>query len=214
MQKKHLVLASGSPRRKELLSQLGYEFSVLVTDVEECKHTQETAEEYVKRLSLDKALAALSLLTTNPSEKQHVASGSDTVVVSSDAISLDSEIVVLGSDTVVVSQGQVLEKPADFSDSKRMLLQLANGRHQVMTAVSVVSQEKQKTEIVITDVWFKPLSEKEIEQYWQTGEPCDKAGSYGIQGLGGRFVTRIEGSYYAVVGLPLFETDQLLQEFL
>ncbi|WP_299126772.1 nucleoside triphosphate pyrophosphatase [uncultured Vibrio sp.] len=214
MEKKHLVLASGSPRRKELLSQLGYEFSVLVTDVEECKHAQETAEEYVKRLSLDKALAALSLLATNPSEKQHVASGSDTVVVSSDAISLDSETVVLGSDTVVVSQGQVLEKPADFSDSKRMLTQLANERHQVMTAVSVVSEEKQKTEIVITDVWFKPLSEKEIEQYWQTGEPCDKAGSYGIQGLGGRFVTRIEGSYYAVVGLPLFETDQLLQEFL
>ncbi|WP_373949665.1 nucleoside triphosphate pyrophosphatase [Vibrio pomeroyi] len=214
MEKKHLVLASGSPRRKELLSQLGYEFSVLVTDVEECKHAQETAEEYVKRLSLDKALAALSLLATNPSEKQHVASGSDTVVVSSDAISLDSETVVLGSDTVVVSQGQVLEKPTDFSDSKRMLTQLADGRHQVMTAVSVVSEEKQKTEIVITDVWFKPLSEKEIEQYWQTGEPCDKAGSYGIQGLGGRFVTRIEGSYYAVVGLPLFETDQLLQEFL
>ncbi|MEC7940812.1 MAG: Maf family protein [Pseudomonadota bacterium] len=214
MEKKHLVLASGSPRRRELLSQLGYEFSVLVTDVEECKHIQETAEEYVKRLSLDKALAALSLLTTNPSERQHVASDSDTVVLGSDVISLDSETVVLGSDTVVVSQGQVLEKPADFSDSKRMLTQLANGRHQVMTAVSVVSKEKQKTEIVITDVWFKPLSEKEIEQYWQTGEPCDKAGSYGIQGLGGRFVTRIEGSYYAVVGLPLFETDQLLQEFL
>ncbi|WP_046224504.1 Maf family protein [Vibrio sp. ECSMB14106] len=193
MEKKSLVLASGSPRRKELLSQLGYEFSVLVTDVEECKHAQETAEEYVKRLSLDKALAALSLLGVNDSEKQHV---------------------VLGSDTVVVSQGQVLEKPADFSDSKRMLTQLANHRHQVMTAVSVVSATQQNTKIVITDVWFKPLSEKEIEQYWETGEPCDKAGSYGIQGLGGRFVTRIEGSYYAVVGLPLFETDQLLQEFL
>ncbi|MCK8082917.1 Maf family protein [Vibrio sp. 1CM24A] len=207
MEKKHLVLASGSPRRKELLSQLGYEFSVLVTDVEECKHAQETAEEYVKRLSLDKALAALSLLKDNPSEKQHVVPSSDTVV-------LGSDIVVLGSDTVVVSQGQVLEKPSDFADSKRMLTQLANERHQVMTAVSVVSEEKQRTEIIITDVWFKPLSEKEIEQYWQTGEPCDKAGSYGIQGLGGRFVTRIEGSYYAVVGLPLFETDQLLQEFL
>ncbi|MBE8575630.1 Maf family protein [Vibrio sp. OPT18] len=207
MEKKHLVLASGSPRRKELLSQLGYEFSVLVTDVEECKHAQETAEEYVKRLSLDKALAALSLLKDSPSERQHVVPSSDTVV-------LGSEIVVLGSDTVVVSQGQVLEKPTDFADSKRMLTQLANDRHQVMTAVSVVSEEKQRTEIIITDVWFKPLSEKEIEQYWQTGEPCDKAGSYGIQGLGGRFVTRIEGSYYAVVGLPLFETDQLLQEFL
>jgi septum formation protein len=228
MEKKHLVLASGSPRRKELLSQLGYEFSVLVTDVEECKHAQETAEEYVQRLSLDKALAALSLLTENSSEKQHVVTGSDTVVsssdnrdlgsdiaaVGSDIVALDSEIVVLGSDTVVVSQEQVLEKPADLADSKRMLTQLANERHQVMTAVSVVSAEKQKTEIIITDVWFKPLSEKEIEQYWQTGEPCDKAGSYGIQGLGGRFVTRIEGSYYAVVGLPLFETDQLLQEFL
>ncbi|MEZ8041365.1 nucleoside triphosphate pyrophosphatase [Vibrio sp. 1F263] len=214
MEKKHLVLASGSPRRKELLSQLGYEFSVLVTDVEECKHAQETAEEYVKRLSLDKALAALSLLKDNPSEKQHVVPSSDIVALSSDVISLDSETVVLGSDTVVVSQGQVLEKPIDLADSKRMLTQLANDRHQVMTAVSVVSEEKQKTEIIITDVWFKPLSEKEIEQYWQTGEPCDKAGSYGIQGLGGRFVTRIEGSYYAVVGLPLFETDQLLQEFL
>ncbi|UPR47202.1 septum formation protein Maf [Vibrio cyclitrophicus] len=221
MEKKHLVLASGSPRRKELLSQLGYDFSVLVTDVEECKHDQETAEEYVKRLSLDKALAALSLLKDNPSERQHVVPSSDTVdlgsdiaALSSDAISLESETVVLGSDTVVVSKGQVLEKPTDFADSKRMLTQLANERHQVMTAVSVVSEEKQRTEIIITDVWFKPLSEKEIEQYWQTGEPCDKAGSYGIQGLGGRFVTRIEGSYYAVVGLPLFETDQLLQEFL
>ncbi|MFA0115160.1 nucleoside triphosphate pyrophosphatase [Vibrio sp. 10N.261.46.E11] len=221
MEKKNLVLASGSPRRKELLSQLGYEFSVLVTDVEECKHAQETAEEYVKRLSLDKALAALSLLKDNPYEKQHVVPssdnvdlGSDIAALSSDAISLESETVVLGSDTVVVSQGQVLEKPIDLADSKRMLTQLANERHQVMTAVSVVSEEKQKTEIIITDVWFKPLSEKEIEQYWQTGEPCDKAGSYGIQGLGGRFVTRIEGSYYAVVGLPLFETDQLLQEFL
>ncbi len=214
MEKKHLVLASGSPRRKELLSQLGYEFSVLVTDVEECKHAQETAEEYVQRLSLDKALAALSLLTDNPSEKQHVAPSSDTVVIGSDTAVIGSNTVVLGSDTVVVSQGQVLEKPVDFADSKRMLTQLANERHQVMTAISVVSEEKQKTEIIITDVWFKPLSEKEIEQYWQTGEPCDKAGSYGIQGLGGRFVTRIEGSYYAVVGLPLFETDQLLQEFL
>lgn len=152
MEKKHLVLASGSPRRKELLSQLGYEFSVLVTNVEECKHAQET-EEYVKRLSLDKALAALSLLQVNASEEQHVVPGSDTVDLGSDA-------VVLGCDTVVVSQGQVLEKPADLADSMRMLTQLANERHQVMTAVSVVSAEKQKTEIIITDVWFKPPVKK------------------------------------------------------
>ena len=194
MNKSSLVLASGSPRRKELLTQLGYEFSVLVTDIEEQQQPDEDAQTYVQRLSLDKAKAALNLIAEQePNSNQYV---------------------VLGSDTVVVSQGQVLEKPSDLADCKRMLTQLSDQRHQVMTAVSVVSADKHKTEIVITDVWFKPLSEQEIEKYWQTGEPCDKAGSYGIQGLGGRFVTRIEGSYYAVVGLPLFETDQLLQEFL
>lgn len=194
MDKSSLVLASGSPRRKELLTQLGYEFSVLVTDIEEQQQPDEDAQAYVQRLSLDKAKAALNLIAEREPNSD--------------------SIVVLGSDTVVVSQGQVLEKPSDLADCKRMLTQLSDQRHQVMTAVSVVSADKQKTEIVITDVWFKPLSEQEIEKYWQTGEPCDKAGSYGIQGLGGRFVTRIEGSYYAVVGLPLFETDQLLQEFL
>ena len=202
MDKSSLVLASGSPRRKELLTQLGYEFSVLVTDIEEQQQPDEDAQAYVKRLSLDKAKAALDLIAEQePKSDSLIALGSN-------------NIVVLGSDTVVVSQGQVLEKPSDLADCKRMLTQLSDQRHQVMTAVSVVSADKQKTEIVITDVWFKPLSEQEIEKYWQTGEPCDKAGSYGIQGLGGRFVTRIEGSYYAVVGLPLFETDQLLQEFL
>lgn len=194
MDKSSLVLASGSPRRKELLTQLGYEFSVLVTDIEEQQQPDEDAQAYVQRLSLDKAKAALNLIAEREPNSDSV--------------------VVLGSDTVVVNQGQVLEKPSDLADCKRMLTQLSDQRHQVMTAVSVVSADKQKTEIVITDVWFKPLSEQEIEKYWQTGEPCDKAGSYGIQGLGGRFVTRIEGSYYAVVGLPLFETDQLLQEFL
>ncbi|MFM2579512.1 Maf family protein [Vibrio fortis] len=210
MNKSSLVLASGSPRRKELLTQLGYEFSVLVTDIEEQQQPDEDAQAYVQRLSLDKAKAALNLIAEQePNSDSTVSLGSDNTA------SLGSDnIVVLGSDTVVVSQGQVLEKPSDLADCMRMLTQLSDQRHQVMTAVSVVSADKHKTEIVITDVWFKPLSEQEIEEYWQTGEPCDKAGSYGIQGLGGRFVTRIEGSYYAVVGLPLFETDQLLQEFL
>ena len=210
MNKSSLVLASGSPRRKELLTQLGYEFSVLVTDIEEQQQPDEDAQTYVQRLSLDKAKAALNLIAEQePNSDNTVSLGSgNTASLGSD------NIVVLGSDTVVVSQGQVLEKPSDLADCKRMLTQLSDQRHQVMTAVSVVSADKHKTEIVITDVWFKPLSEQEIEKYWQTGEPCDKAGSYGIQGLGGRFVTRIEGSYYAVVGLPLFETDQLLQEFL
>lgn len=183
-----LVLASGSPRRKELLGQLGLEFEIVVPDIEERKDPHESAQAYVLRLSQQKAQAGLQLTTEGA--------------------------IVLGSDTVVVCDEHVLEKPRDFSDAQRMLKQLSNRRHQVMTAVTVVSAEKQRSIIVTTEVWFKALTDKEIEQYWQSGEPCDKAGSYGIQGLGGRFVTRIEGSYFAVVGLPLYETDQLLHEFL
>ncbi|ELY5145362.1 Maf-like protein [Vibrio vulnificus] len=184
----NLVLASGSPRRKELLAQLGYTFDVVLPDIEECKAEQETAAEYVLRLSQQKAQAGLALVS-------------------------ESSIVV-GSDTVVVCDGQVLEKPHHFADAQRMLTQLSDRRYQVMTAVTVVSAEKQHSVVVTTEVWFKKLTQEEIEQYWQSGEPCDKAGSYGIQGLGGRFVTRIEGSYSAVVGLPLYETDQLLHEFI
>ncbi|PMH39880.1 septum formation inhibitor Maf [Vibrio sp. 10N.286.49.B3] len=183
-----LVLASASPRRKELLSQLGYVFSIVHADIEEKQQDDEQAYDYVLRLSQQKAAEGL----------RHSAPDS----------------LVLGSDTVVVCDGEVLEKPKDYSDSLRMLSMLSGRDHQVMTAVSIVSAKQQKSVVVTTDVWFKPLSEPEIHNYWLSGEPCDKAGSYGIQGLGGRFVTRIEGSYYAVVGLPLFETDQLLHEFL
>lgn len=183
-----LVLASGSPRRKELLSQLGYNFTVLCTDVEEQRQSDENARQYVSRLSLDKAMAGVNI---SP-----------------------EDCVVIGSDTIVVCDQDVLEKPADLDHAKQMLLQLSGRAHQVMTAVTVATKQQQETVVVTTDVWFKPLSELEIEQYWQTGEPCDKAGSYAIQGFGGRFVTRIEGSYHAVVGLPLFETDQLLHKFL
>ncbi len=188
MNMSHLVLASGSPRRKELLSQLGHDFSIVVPDIAEAKAEHESPAEYVLRLSQEKALAGLALVST--------------------------ESVVIGSDTVVVCDEQVLEKPQHLDDAKRMLKQLSNRRHQVMTAVTVVTSNKQRSVVVTTEVWFKALTDDEIEQYWQSGEPCDKAGSYGIQGLGGRFVTRIEGSYHAVVGLPLFETDQLLHEFL
>ncbi len=189
-----IVLASASPRRKELLSQLGYTFDILVPDIDEFHQENETAQQYVARLSQDKALAVQNLL--------RLSRGSA------------DDIVIIGSDTIVVAQEKILEKPRDYSDAKRMLNLLSDSCHQVMTAVTVVQNETLKTDVSITDVWFKPLSSEEIEQYWNSGEPCDKAGSYAIQGLGGKFVTRIEGSYYTVVGLPLFETDQLLHEFL
>ncbi|MEI8657515.1 Maf family protein [Vibrio sp. Hal054] len=198
MNKQRLILSSGSPRRRELLSQLGYKFDMLVPNVEEKRLDGESPVQYVERLSRDKALAGLELA------KQNAANLNVN----------EQDYVVLGSDTIVVQDNRVLEKPQNFSHAKEMLEYLSGTQHQVMTAVTVAAKEKHRSVVVTTDVWFKPLSEQEIEQYWQSGEPCDKAGSYGIQGLGGRFVTRIEGSYHAVVGLPLYETDQLLHEFI
>lgn len=183
-----LYLASGSPRRKELLTQLGYRFERVVVDVEEQHQAGESPADYVQRLSVDKALAGVAVA--------------------------DGRAPVLGADTIVVSGERILEKPKDFDDAQQMLRLLSGKRHQVMTAVTVASNERQETRLVVTDVWFKSLSEKEIEDYWQSGEPQDKAGSYGIQGIGGKFVERIDGSYYAVVGLPLVETDIMVQDFL
>ena len=194
-----LYLASGSPRRSELLQQAGYIFDVVLPNIEECQQENESANDYVLRLSYQKAKAGAELIVD--SKAVHTCQFTD------------DDVIVLGSDTVVVLEDQVLEKPIDLQDSKRMLSALSGRKHQVLTAVTVLNKNKIRSNVVITDVWFKTLTEEEIEKYWQTGEPCDKAGSYGIQGLGGRFVSRIEGSYYAVVGLPLFETDQLLQEF-
>ncbi|WP_237485561.1 Maf family protein [Vibrio hippocampi] len=184
----NIVLASSSPRRRELLTQLGYSFTSLSPDIEERQEVGESPQQYVTRLSQQKA------------QEGHRMAG--------------KPCIVIGSDTVVVQDKQALEKPANLEQSKAMLQSLSGRQHQVLTAVTVTSGIKQASVVVTTEVWFKTLSDQEIEQYWLSGEPKDKAGSYGIQGLGGRFVTRIEGSYYAVVGLPLYETDQLLQQFI
>lgn len=193
-----VFLASASPRRKELLAQLGYQFDILSVDVEEVHQAHETPLMYVERLSKDKAQAGVSSLASSTAIEQ----------------SENKHIPVLGSDTIVVIDGVILEKPKDFEDAKRMLLALSGRQHQVMTAVTLATPDTTRTKTVITQVWFRTLSEQEIEQYWESGEPCDKAGSYGIQGSGGRFVSRIDGSYHAVMGLPLMETDQLLHQFL
>ncbi|EAS42441.1 septum formation inhibitor Maf [Photobacterium profundum] len=189
-----LYLASGSPRRQELLTQLGYQFERVVVDVEECHQPSETAEQYVQRLSRDKAAAGVKEINATKTAA--------------------ATTPVLGADTIVVVDETILEKPKDFNDAQRMLKLLSGRQHQVMTSVTVATAEREETQLVVTDVWFKTLSENEIEKYWQSGEPQDKAGSYGIQGLGGKFITRIDGSYYAVMGLPLVETDVMVQNFL
>lgn len=181
-----IVLASQSPRRAELLQQLKVPFSTCMIEVDESIVGNESAEHFVTRLAELKARAGWSKSTEN--------------------------LPVLGSDTIVVVDGEILGKPKDQADSRRMLTKLSNREHQVMTAVTIVNNGLSYSRLVVTDVLMKPLSEKEINWYWHTGEPQDKAGSYGIQGLAGRFIKQIKGSYSAVVGLPLYETSQLLQE--
>ncbi|MBD1558961.1 septum formation inhibitor Maf [Vibrio sp. S9_S30] len=184
---RRLTLASSSPRRKELLGQLGYPFDTVSPDIIEEKNASESVSQYVVRLATEKAQAGL--LMTEQAD------------------------IVIGSDTIVVVDGDVLEKPENFERSRTMLSRLSGRSHQVFTAVTVLDKTRSESVLVETNVWFKSLSEQEITSYWETGEPCDKAGSYGIQGIGGKFISRIEGSYHAVVGLPLMETDQLLRKF-
>jgi len=185
---KRLILASQSPRRQALLSQLGYQFTTLIADIDESVTVNETAQDYVLRLAVEKAQTIYNKL---PIEQQ-------------------THSLVLGADTCVVINNEILGKPIDENDCISTLLKLSNKQHQVLTSIAVVSAQSVASQLVTTDVTFKKLTANEISRYWQTGEPEDKAGSYAIQGIGGQFVTNINGSYSAVVGLPLYETAQLL----
>lgn len=181
------ILASQSPRRRELLSQLGYQFNCMPADIDECILDDELPTNYVQRLAKQKAL--------------YIAKNQ-----------LDTTIV-LGSDTCVVSHEQILGKPSTLEECIRYLTLLQGSSHQVHTSVAVVQGALIESVVVSTQVEFRPITEHEMVNYWRTGEPRDKAGSYGVQGIGGQFVKRIEGSYTAVVGLPLLETTQLLTKF-
>ncbi|WJG09719.1 Maf family protein [Aliiglaciecola sp. LCG003] len=185
-----LLLASKSPRRKELLSQLGVKFTTLNVDINETPLANERSEDYVLRLAVEKAQAGLAL---QPNAE-----------------------AVMGADTVVVantSDGEVLlGKPDDYAHAVVMWKLLGGQQHQVMTAVALACADSIIHCVVVTDVWFKALTEQEMLWYWHSGEPQDKAGAYGIQGLAGQFVSKINGSYSAVVGLPLFETKQLINQ--
>ncbi|MDZ4034525.1 nucleoside triphosphate pyrophosphatase [Kluyvera ascorbata] len=182
-----LYLASGSPRRQELLTQLGMTFEKVVPGIEELRRPQEPAQQYVARLALEKAQAGVALA-------RH-------------------DLPVLGADTIVVLNGEVLEKPRDAAHAAAMLRKLSGNTHQVMTAVALADSQHTLDCLVVTEVTFRMLSEEDIADYVASGEPLDKAGAYGIQGLGGCFVRKINGSYHAVVGLPLVETYELLSNF-
>ncbi|NQD79089.1 septum formation inhibitor Maf [Pseudomonas sp. CrR14] len=184
-----LYLASASPRRRELLTQIGVPFLTQVVAIDETPQAGESPATYVERLARAKAAAVLSILPER------------------------DDAVVLGSDTAVVLDGRILGKPVDRADALATLAALSAREHQVLTAVALISETRAAARVVTSTVRFKPLSQTQIEAYWATGEPRDKAGSYGIQGLAAVFVSQMQGSYSAVVGLPLCETAELLAEF-
>ena len=184
-----LYLASGSPRRQALLKQLGISYRLLEHGVVENRTEGEAAEDFVRRLALDKALAAQRLLQ------------------------VDDPIPVLAADTIVICRNRILGKPDDRDQALQMLQWLSGDRHEVMTAVAVANRKRSQVILSTTEVTFREVRQAEILAYWDTGEPRDKAGAYAIQGLGSMFIKAIKGSYSAVVGLPVFETVQLLSGF-
>lgn len=181
-----LILASGSPRRRELLSKMGYQFDIMVPDVDE--HVDAPAQEAVSILSQRKAMAVAAQLSRG---------------------------IIIASDTLVSYQGQALGKPVDEHDAHRMLQMLSGQVHEVFTGVTLLdaASKRTMTQVVRTGVRFRPLSDAEIWAYIQTGEPMDKAGAYGIQGGAHAFVEALDGSFENVMGFPVDEIQAMLDRF-
>lgn len=180
-----IYLASKSPRRRELLQQIQLEFECVDVDIPEHVQPGEPAEEYVRRIALEKAQAGYSALQ-------------------------DANARVLGADTTVVIDDQVLGKPKNREDALQILRRLSGRTHQVLTAVALIESSSANIELSASDVTFREITDQECERYWKTGEPADKAGAYAIQGLAALFVQSLRGSYSGVMGLPLYETGKLL----
>jgi septum formation protein len=183
-----ICLASQSPRRRELLRQIGVDFIVLPVAIDEAPLAGETPQACVQRLALEKARTGRA------------------------AQSAASALPVMGADTLVVAADAVLGKPADRGAAIEMLQLLSGNTHRVITAVALAGDHEAVC-MSTSQVTFRTLTARECEAYWETGEPRDKAGAYAVQGLGAMFIKRLEGSYSGVMGLPLYETAILLQEF-
>jgi septum formation protein len=177
-----LVLASRSPRRAELLKAAGFDFTIRAADVDETPRDGEDPRNYVLRIAEKKARA----------------------------VQTDEDEILLAADTTVVLGSEIMGKPVDAADAERMLRALAGKRHEVVTAICIRHGDRVKCDIASTAVWFAPLSDAEIADYVASGEPMDKAGAYGIQGLASKFIDRIDGSYSNVVGLPVALTYRLI----
>lgn len=180
-----LILASASPRRRELLTQIGLRFDVLPAHIDETRHPGEDPAAYVQRLALEKARTL------------HV---------------IHPEAFVLGADTTVELDNHALEKPTDRADAERMLRALSARTHHVHSGLALLSPTSQRTHLETTAVTFDPIPEPDLQHYIHSAEPYDKAGAYGIQGYAARWIPRIDGDYFNVMGLPLAATVRLLRD--
>lgn len=186
-----IYLASASPRRRELLEQLGLSLQRIHADIDESVRPGENAADYALRLALEKSAAGWQVVEQG-GQPHHP---------------------LLAADTTVTLDGEIFGKPEDAADARRMLRTFSGRSHQVITALAVRQGEQVESAVSITEVRFRELTDADIERYLASGEPFDKAGAYGIQGKAGVFVERIDGSFTGVMGLPLFETAQLLGRF-
>lgn len=194
-----IYLASRSPRRRELLRQIGVSFELIPlregpgrsADIDETPHAGERADDYVLRVTGDKARAAARIIAARRVLPRPV----------------------LAADTTVVCDDDILGKPANAEEAADMLGRLAGRMHRVLTAVAVASEERMETRVSESRVWFRALNAAEIRRYVATGESRDKAGAYAVQGLAAAFITRIDGSYSGIMGLPLAETAELLRSY-
>lgn len=196
---KRIYLASRSPRRRELLKQIGVPFELLLlrqdlrrgADVDETPLADESAGVYALRMARAKAATGVRQIAQRVLPQKPV----------------------LAADTAIVFEDEIIGKPEDAEHAARILRALSGREHQVLTAVALALRDKVETQISVSSVWFRELSDIEIRRYLASGEPLDKAGAYAIQGRAGAFVTRISGSYSGIMGLPLAETAELLKRF-
>jgi septum formation protein len=201
-----LILASASPRRRELLAQAGYAFEVEAADVDESVRAGEEAGAYVQRLAEEKAQAVLARYSVHPTLADKT--GKD----GAPGVSSSGELVLLGADTTVVCDGEILAKPADAEDAKRMLRRLSGRTHEVLTGVAVVTRAGAVSGVETTSVTFSDIPEAELDFFCSTAEPMDKAGAYGIQGYAARWIPRIDGDYFNVMGLPIARVVRMIED--
>jgi septum formation protein len=206
-----LVLASASPRRAELLRAAGFTFETLATDVDEQVRHGESATDYVRRVAADKTAAALSVVS-GFSRTDSVVSGFSRTEHAPPEGGHSSGGIILGADTAVIVNGQILGKPKDDADAAAMLRRLSGRRHKVMTGVSLRRGSVELGRVETTIVAMATLSDADVAWYVASGESRDKAGAYAIQGLASRFISRIDGSYSNVVGLPIATVVELLAQ--